>query len=104
MRLARLYGWCGFHIRYSQASTRGVHTLARHGHMDGWGFPDWIFVSPERRRLMFRELKTEVGRVSAHQRWWHDVLRFAGLDVAVWRPSMLDRIARDFAGMERLDR
>lgn len=94
MRLARLYGWHGFHVRHSQASTRGVHTLARDGHMDGFGWPDWVFV---RDRILFRELKTEVGRQTRHQKQWAAVLSAAGADVAVWTPGMLDQITREFA-------
>lgn len=96
MKLAKTFGWCGFHIRYSQAATRGVHTLARFEHIDGWGFPDWVFVKPG-RPVKFRELKSEAGRLSRHQRYWQELLHAAGADCAVWRPSMLDEIAREFA-------
>jgi len=96
MRLARLWGWCGFHIRYSVAATRGIHLLKRDGHMDGWGFPDWIFLKAG-RPPKFRELKSDVGRMSIHQNFWQKLLAAAGADVGVWRPAMLQQIAEEFA-------
>jgi len=95
VRLADLYGWHGRHDRNSE-SGRGIHTFTRSDHACGMGWPDWVFVK-DGRQPKFRELKTETGRVSRHQRWWGDKLLAAGLDWAVWRPSMLDSIAREFA-------
>ena len=91
VRAADALGWCAFHIRFSAAATRGIHTLARHDHACGFGWPDWVFAKPG-KRLLYRELKTEVGRVSRHQNYWHNLLRSAGEDVAVWRPSMWSQI------------
>lgn len=57
------------------------------------GFPDLVMTRPG--RLVFAELKTEIGRVSNEQHRWLDLLRsvsqVAGdaLHVAVWRPSDL---------------
>lgn len=50
------------------------------------GFPDYVFVG---NRLMFRELKTETGRVSLTQQEWIDDLKLADQDVDVWRPRDL---------------
>ena len=97
MHLARMYGWCGFHIRFSQASTRGVHTYRRDGHMDGWGWPDWVFVKAG-QPPKFRELKTDIGRQSPHQKYWERHLRAAGADVGVWRPRDIEWIAAEFSG------
>jgi hypothetical protein len=38
---------------------------------------------------MFRELKTERGRLSDDQRTWLRALTAAGIDAAVWRPADL---------------
>ncbi|MGX5360071.1 VRR-NUC domain-containing protein [Kocuria sp. KH4] len=51
------------------------------------GFPDLVLVHPVRGRTIFRELKTETGRVSPDQRGWIDGLTAGGSDAAVWRPS-----------------
>jgi hypothetical protein len=95
MRLARLYGWCGRHERDS-TNSRGIHTLRREDHVCGLGWPDWVFVKPG-HPPKFRELKTEVGRLTRYQRYWQGLLKAAGADVGVWRPSMYPQIAAEFA-------
>jgi hypothetical protein len=80
VRVADLYGWHGIHIRQSEGNVQGVDRA------DAYGWPDWTFVKPE-VGIMFRELKTETGRLSSAQRMWHLWLHEAGADVAVWRPS-----------------
>ena len=49
------------------------------------GFPDLVIVG--RRGLLYRELKTEVGKVSDEQSRWVAALREAGQDADVWRPA-----------------
>jgi len=62
---------------------------------DGW--PDWAIVGPG--GLVFRELKTQRGRVTAAQQAWLDALTAAGQDAAVWRPEHLlsGQVARELA-------
>lgn len=48
------------------------------------GLPDLIIVGS--RGLLWRELKTAKGRVSAVQREWLAALEVAGQDAGVWRP------------------
>jgi hypothetical protein len=63
------------------------------------GFPDCVIVGP--RTLLYRELKTAVGKVSAAQQSWLDALAAAGQDAAVWRPADLlsGRIDRELVGV-----
>ncbi|WP_142133358.1 VRR-NUC domain-containing protein [Arthrobacter sp. SLBN-83] len=73
------------------ASLHG-YELAYHTHdsrRSAPGFPDLVLVSPKRARVLFRELKTDVGRVSPDQRKWVDGLTAAGADAGVWRPADL---------------
>lgn len=50
------------------------------------GLPDLLLLRPP--RLVFAELKTEKGRLSAEQRTWLDELgRCPGVEVHVWRPG-----------------
>ena len=75
-RKAAEYGWQTSHAHLPYFDTAGI--------------PDLFMVHPERKRMMFRELKVryESGRVNktspAQDRWiaW---IRAAGGDVAVWR-------------------
>ena len=49
------------------------------------GWPDCFMVKGD--RILVRELKTQVGRITEHQARWLDALAGAGLDVGVWRPA-----------------
>lgn len=74
--LATLCGWKHYHPFDSRRSD------------PGW--PDLVLARCG--RLLFRELKTEKGRVTDSQAGWLFVLESAGQDVAVWRPSMWTEI------------
>lgn len=86
--IARLNGWRAFHLRTS--ALRGV---SPHGFIMGpgaEGFPDLVLArrarDGDRGRLLFRELKSEKGVVSAAQAEWGAILIAAGADWDVWRP------------------
>jgi len=51
------------------------------------GFPDEVVVGPN--GMIYRELKSQTGKVSGEQQKWLDGLRAAGQDVGVWRPEHL---------------
>lgn len=71
-RMASLLGWRAYHTHDSRRSDPG--------------FPDLVLVRAWPGRVMFRELKTQKGRVTVEQQaWLHDLVR-AGADAAVWRP------------------
>jgi len=53
------------------------------------GFPDLVLVSVHYGRVLWRELKTERGRLTNAQRFWLSDLQAAGQDAGVWRPSDL---------------
>jgi hypothetical protein len=91
-RWARRAGWCGYHVRYSQAVVQGLHTLRLDGHSDAHGMPDWLFCHQEAGHpLVLAELKraTSAARITRDQRRWLDLLNQAdGVRTAVWRPDM----------------
>jgi hypothetical protein len=66
------------------------------------GYPDWTIAGD--RGLLFRELKTERGRLTAAQTAWIERLRALGLDADVWRPRDLHagRIGRELAAISAL--
>ena len=68
------------------------------------GFPDLVCVGPG--FVIYRELKTARGRVSAAQRRWLDALRDTGASAGVWRPSDLlsGTIARELARLAGIGR
>jgi len=59
------------------------------------GWPDLTLMRRRDGRVLFRELKTDTGRVSDRQRAVLDLMAACGLDVAVWRPADLDQIGRE---------
>lgn len=78
--LFKMLGWEGYHPFLSIHSERG--------------WPDWSLVNAAQGRLVFVELKTEIGKVTDKQRHWHELLRSVGCEVYVWRPSDFDTAAR----------
>lgn len=83
--MAKRLGWEHYHTHDSRRSVAG--------------FPDLVLVQPQKGWIIYRELKTEKGRVSKDQWHWLGMLRACGQDVDVWRPSgLLDgSIVRDLS-------
>lgn len=81
--LCRLLGIWRWHAYDSRRSARG--------------FPDLVLVGT--RKTIFRELKTERGRLTLDQKLVGNRLKSSGQDCAVWRPSDLlsGRIAGELA-------
>lgn len=66
------------------------------------GFPDLVIVGAG--RVLFRELKTAAGRLTAEQRAWLADLTRAGCDADVWRPNdwgVTGRIMTELRTMRR---
>ena len=75
--LARILGWeCYF-------SWTSIHSPA--------GFPDLVMVKS--KRLIFAELKTEIGKVTDKQQGWLDKLAKTEAEVYLWRPHDFDDVA-----------
>lgn len=90
--LLTLAGWRWHAIK--PARTPDGKYLVRQDGDPGW--PDLVMVRGE--RLLFRELKTDAGRLTADQQLWLDALRAAGQDAGVWRPRDWDGIEREITG------
>lgn len=70
--IAKANGWKYHHECYSLGSDKG--------------WPDLVLV---RDRVIYVELKKEMGIVSPEQVVWMDALKAAGQEVHVWRPMQL---------------
>lgn len=77
--LARATGWLVYHTHDSRHSAKG--------------FPDLVLLRGD--RVIFAELKTDVGRLTAEQLRWLDALEEAGCRTRVWRPADWDQIATE---------
>ena len=78
--VAKANGWIVYHTYDARRSAPG--------------FPDLVLV---RDRVLYRELKTNTGRVSPAQQGWGDALTKAGADFKVWRPRDLKSIVKELA-------
>jgi hypothetical protein len=89
-RIAADLGLMAYHTRDSRRSPEG--------------YPDWTFCGP--RGVMWRELKTEKGRITPAQQDWIAALVLAGQDAAVWRPCALlsGDVARELAALAGVGR
>ena len=94
LELAAMLGWSAAHFRPALTS-RGWRTPVQ-GNL-GAGFPDLVLASPTRGRLLFVELKSDVGKLSADQAAVLAALEAAGAQCRVWRPRDFDDIAADLA-------
>ena len=83
--LAKLNGWLVFHPSPHQVRPGVFRT-------DGQGFPDLVLAHKE-RGLIFAELKTERGKVSAAQKAWALAI-LPHAEWYLWRPSQIDLIAK----------
>lgn len=52
------------------------------------GFPDLVILTAS--AVLWRELKSVKGQMTADQRLWHRRLEASGQDVGVWRPQDLE--------------
>jgi len=94
MTAARYLGWRVAHFRAGMTSrqyrdktgglkNRWVTPVAG----DGAGFPDLVLVNPAQHRVIWAELKSDIGRITSGQQKWLDDLRASGQEVYVWRPG-----------------
>ena len=90
--LAHLHHWRVAHFRAAQkADGSWVTPVAA----DGKGFPDLVMVRPTDKRVIFAELKSELGRLRPDQQAWiSDLLRCPGVETYTWKPSDLPQVAK----------
>ena len=77
--LARLYNWKYYH------TWRSFHSPA--------GYPDCVLVRPP--RLIYAELKSEIGKVQPKQQEWLNILaQCPQVEVYLWRPSDFESVVK----------
>jgi hypothetical protein len=81
--MSHLFGWRVAHFRPARVTRNGKETWETPVAADGRGFPDLVLAKAG--RTLFRELKTNSGKVSDEQHEW---LKATG--GKVWRPRHLD--------------
>lgn len=89
IELARILGWKIAHFRPARTKTGWRTAVAG----DGSGFPDCCIVKPP--RVIFAELKSNKGKLSAFQEHWLNLLKQCpGVEVYLWRPDDIEDVAR----------
>ena len=94
VELAHIYGYTVAHFRAAQNSSGRYRTPVAY---DAKGFPDLVMVRSDYNdknrphRLIFAELKSNVGRLSKEQATWIDDLATVA-EAYVWRPRDWDDI------------
>lgn len=74
--LARTMNWLCYHTHDSRRSEPG--------------FPDLVLTKGA--RLIFAELKTDIGKTTNEQIVWMASLEATGAEVYIWRPREFDRV------------
>lgn len=88
--IAELLGWWSMHVDPLRTSG-GIWRTPTHGSL-GKGWPDSVYVSARRGRVLFVEFKKELGDTTDDQERVLDLLKAAGQEAYVWRPSDIDRV------------
>lgn len=96
IQLAHILGFTVAHFRPAK-TTKGWRTPVG---ADGKGFPDLVLAGHD--KILFRELKTTTGRLSADQVAWGETLQKHGADYAVWTPNDWPQITHELGGQTGL--
>jgi len=83
--LAHILGWRVAHFRPAMTKW-GWRTAVS---ADGAGFPDCVFA---RERIVWAELKSKTGQLTAEQYEWLEALAEAGQEVYLWRPGDFEEL------------
>lgn len=93
------------------ARKRNIFTLCYHTHdsrNSQKGFPDLVLVHPERRRVIFSELKDDKSYPSTEQRLWAAGLMCVSeeypdaVTYRLWKPKMYAQIIEELGGIDPL--
>jgi hypothetical protein len=85
LNVAEDNGWLRAHFRTVRiARADGSFYYATPVQADGEGFPDLVLV---RERIIYAELKSEIGILRPEQEVWKKAIEAAGGEYYLWRPS-----------------
>lgn len=95
VELAHMLGWKHLHVRRSIGKGSRWVTATN---VTGW--VDLTLWHERQQRVLFAELKTDVGKLSKEQVEVIESLSAAGQEVFVWRPKDLEYVAAVLSGKE----
>ena len=91
IELAQLHGWVVHHTRKARAGRKGERWVTPVA-ADGAGFVDLVLA---RDKVIFAELKTDMGLLRPSQKMWRTALIAAGANYRLWRPRLWDAIEEE---------
>ena len=83
--------WHGYKVAHFRPA-RTAHGWRTAGQYDAKGFPDLVMINPEQGRVLFREIKSDGGRLDDDQALWRNWLVSAGADWGLWQPKDRDDV------------
>lgn len=86
--LAQTMGWRVQHSRPSQVGGKWMTAIT-----GDVGFPDLV-LAHRTKGVVFAELKTQHGRLSAEQIEWRNAITHGGGEYHLWRPDDLQRVMK----------
>jgi len=92
VQLAHTFGWLVQHTRPAKVGDKWMTPIT-----GDVGFPDLVLAHPQ-RGVLFAELKTARGRLSAAQKDWAQVLGAGGGECHLWRPDDLLAVMKRLKG------
>ena len=95
IEVAHTFSWKVAHFR-TAINARGHYQTPVGG--DGAGWPDLVLAHSGSGRILFRELKSDTGRLAPNQQQWGDRLVACGCDWDVWRPADMKHIVTVLSG------
>ena len=95
IELAGLKGWLVAHFRPAKVDDgNGGYTYRTAVSADGKGFPDMV-LAKKNHEVIFAEIKSESGKLSAEQTTWYVTLKQCpGVKAFVWKPRDWDEILK----------
>jgi hypothetical protein len=96
---AHLLGWRCAHFRGVRVQRKdGTIHYQTPVQADGEGFPDLVLVNPSLRRVLYVELKSDIGKMSPAQVAWQILLERAGQEFYLWKPRDWDKLIEILRG------
>lgn len=87
IEMAELFRWRWYHAPENRPVAGRSGTYIQNVRK---GFPDLVLVKGD--RLIFAELKRELGPLQPGQQDWLDAVRAAGAEAYLWRPSNMAQV------------
>jgi hypothetical protein len=98
LQLCDMYGWLAHHVPPMRYNNKNMTNAWGTGGLAG--MPDLTLISSRGQGIIYAELKTSTGKLSARQTQILNALHRNGAEVYVWRPADINKIAARLSGLK----